>query len=94
MSGSHSAYEALSVAGTAVGFTAATFGTADHAHLNVESGAVRYRFDGASPTATEGHELEVGDNYKVESPDEVQKIRFIRRDGVSLTIRATFGREG
>ena len=92
MSGSHDAYEALAVGTTAVPFTAATFANRDHIHFTVETGAVRLRVDGTTPTATEGHEYEVSDAGVLESPDEIQKGQFIRRDGVSGTVRGTGGR--
>ena len=92
MSGSHDVYEALTVAATAVPFTAATFANRDHLHFTVEAGAVRLRVDGTAPTASEGHELEVGDAGVLESPDEIQKGQFIRRDGVTATLRGTGGR--
>ena len=84
------AYESITVAGTAIGFTAATMDQAVEALVTVEAGAVRFRADGTDPTAAVGHVLEVGDVLKVRSQNDLQKIRFIRRDAVSATLRVSF----
>ena len=79
-------FEALSVAGTAVGLTAATVGVANHAHIRVEVAAVRFRADGTVPTATVGTPLEVGDVLELAERDSLSGIQFIRRDGVTATL--------
>ena len=86
------AYESISVAGTAVGFTAGTADDAKYALVTVETAAIRVRTDGTSPTATEGHELEPGDQLLLETSKEVLNFKAIRRDGVSATIRVSYGR--
>jgi hypothetical protein len=83
-------FEALSVAGTAVGFTAATYDDAHKASCRVEGAAVRFRMDDTNPTATVGTVLEVGDAFELESHDEIQRIKFISRDGGTATINAHF----
>ena len=86
------AYEDLSVAGTSVGFTAATYGAASIAQVLVQGAPVRFRLDGTAPTATVGDTLEIGDRLELETQDEVQKARFISRDGASATLRCHFGK--
>ena len=84
------AFESITVADSAIGFTAATHDHANEAFVTVESGAVRFRADGTDPTAAIGHVLEVGDTLRLESQNDLQKVRFIRRDGVSATLRVSY----
>lgn len=84
------AYEDLSVSTTAVGFTAATRGTAGRATVLVEGAPVRFRITG-TPTASVGDTLEIGDRMELESADEVSRITFISRDGATATLRCHFG---
>lgn len=90
------AYEDLTVAGSAVGFTAATYtrnGTvARTARAYVEVAAIRFRVDGGTPSATVGEPVEVGGVIELNSPDQVSSFRAFRRDGVSATLRSQFGR--
>ena len=84
------AFESITVADTAIGFTTATRDDAVEAFVTVESAAVRFRTDGTDPTAAIGHVLEVGDTLKLKGRDDLQKVKFIRRDGVSATLRVTY----
>jgi hypothetical protein len=86
------AFEALAVAGTAVGFTAATFAGAYTAVARVEGAQVRYRTDGTDPTASVGMVADPGDVIHVTSSRDLQAIRFIRTGGVSATVNAEFMR--
>ena len=86
------AFEALAVAGTAVGFTAATIAGARMATVKVEGAQVRYRTDGTAPTATVGTILDVGDSLIVWGSADVQAILFIRTGGVSATLASEFSR--
>lgn len=83
------AFESITVAGTAIGFTTATYANNIKALVTVESGAVRFRADGTDPTAAIGHVLEMGDVLTVDK-SEFSKIRFIRKDGVSATLRVSY----
>lgn len=83
-------YEDLTVSTTAVGFTAATRGQADYAHVTVETAAVRLRVSG-TPTSTSGRALEVGDSVELFGKGDVADALFISRDGVSATLRCHFG---
>lgn len=86
------ANETLTIAATAVGFTAAT-------HLSkaavarcgpLESGQVRYWTNGAVPTSTAGHLLEVGDRMVIDDPTEIVNFLAIRTGGVSGSLPATY----
>ena len=83
------AFEALAVAGTAVGFTAATFQGAYAAVIRVEGAQVRYRTDGTDPTGTVGMVADAGDVLEINSSRDLQAIRFIRTGG-SATVNAEF----
>ena len=86
------AFEALAVAGTAVGFTAATALGAKLATVNVEGAQVRYRTDGTDPTATVGVVANPGDVINVYGNADVTAIRFIRTGGVSATLSVEYSR--
>ncbi|KKK67097.1 hypothetical protein LCGC14_2957480 [marine sediment metagenome] len=85
------AFEALAVAGTAVGFTAATFEGAYEATARVEGAQVRYRTDGTDPTASVGMVADPGDVIHVLSSRDLQAIKFIRTGGTA-TVNAEFVR--
>jgi len=86
------AFEALAVAGTAVGFTAATADRAISAHVSVEGAQVRYRIDGTDPTATVGTILNPGDEIVVWGKADIDAIKFIRTGGTSATLNTHFAR--
>lgn len=86
------AYEDLTVAATAVGFTAATYAEANYATVYVEGGPVRFRLDSGTPTASVGDTLEVGDRLTLESRDELTRFKAIRRDSTSATLRVHYGK--
>jgi hypothetical protein len=90
------AFEALTVAGTAVGFTAATMkGTpasgkpAIAAVCTVETAPIRMRADGTDPTATVGTPFDVGDTFVVWGQRDLRSVRFIRQ-GASATLSTHF----
>ena len=86
------AYEDLSVAGTAVGFTAATLANAaSYAMVLVENAAVRFTLHGTVPTASSGDMLNVGDRLILEGAAQVSEAKFISRDGGTATLRCHFG---
>lgn len=87
------AYEDLIVSSTALGFTAATRGTANRATISCEVAPVRYVLNGGTPTASSGQTLEVGDKLILDSEDQITRARFIRREGTDSTLRCSFGKE-
>ena len=87
------AYEAVSVAGSSTALTAATYLAATHASIRVETAAVRFTLDGTTPTASVGDALEVGDRLDLDSPDQIQKARFISRDGGTASLRCSYGKQ-
>ena len=91
------AFESITVAGTAIGPTAATISPtgapgAVRATLTLETAQVRYRYDGTAPTATEGHLLEVGDVLTLEGHVNISRLLAIRTGGTSGVIKASYER--
>ena len=83
-------FESITVSTTALGLTAALKEDADLALVTVESQAVRYRLDGLAPTATVGHNLDVGAVLELEGHWEIDQFQAIRRDGVDATLRVSY----
>lgn len=84
-------FESVSVSTTAVGLTPATYEDwSIRAIVTVEGGAVRFRSDGTNPTASVGHALEVGDSVTLRDHDEIQRTKFIRRDGTDATLMVSY----
>lgn len=90
--------EAITVADTAIGATAATIadstrGAANYAIFGpLATAPVRYRFD-AVPEAATGALLEVGDTLICRGA-EVSQVRFIRTGSTSGVLFAQYGIEG
>ena len=94
------AFETLTIDATAggIGCTSATYqpsggGAAERAVLGpLESGQIRYNYDGTAPTATTGHLLEVGDTLILLGLGNINLFRAIRTGGVSGTLPVTYER--
>jgi len=88
------AYESITVGTTAVGLTTSVYksdtGTAARAIITVETDQVRYRYDGTSPTSTEGHLLNATDTLLVVGRGNLDRIRFIRAGADDATIRVSY----
>lgn len=84
------AYESITVAGTAIGLTAATHLKAQHAIITVETAQVRVRFDGTAPTATEGHIVDVGDVIHLNTGSQMTKFKAIRTGTTSGVLKVTY----
>lgn len=84
------AFESVTVSTTAVTLTSATFDNATKAVVSLEGATVRFRPDDTDPTAAIGHELVAGDVLTLETPDEIQRVSFISKDGGTGTLRVTY----
>ena len=85
---SYVAFEQITVAGTAIGFTATRitppgFNQATRADCRLETAQVRYTYDGTTPTSAVGTLLEVGDTIRVDGHDLLVLFRAIRTGGTS-----------
>lgn len=90
------AFEQITVATTAIGFTAATI-QAGNGHPQVtlascrlETAQVRFTVDGTTPTSTVGTLLEIGDWLTLSSPDLVANFLAIRTGGTSGQLNCTY----
>ncbi len=83
--------ESVTVSTAAVGLTATKYGNRSEAFITVEAAAVRY-WPNDVPTASVGHILSVDDVLKLHSATDIQRIRFIRKDGTDATLRVSYGR--
>lgn len=83
------AFEQITVAGTAIGFTTATISQGNgHAQANkavcrLETAQIRFRVDGTAPTSSVGTLLEVGDILTLTDPVEMQQFKAIRTGSTS-----------
>ena len=93
------AKETLTVAATAVGFTAATYnaGRSDSAgaRLNeaifiVETAQIRYWMNGDDPTASVGLLGEIGDVITLVGRHDIENFKAIRTGSTSATLSAQF----
>ncbi len=89
-------YEAITVAGTAIGLTDADMiaSAEDHAILTVEDANIRYTVDGTTPTPTVGHLALVGAKITLTSSAELVRFLAIRTGGVSASVRVSTGTGG
>ena len=86
------ATEALTVSSTSVGFTSATYGAADYAHVYVDIADVRFLANGTAATTSNGVPLANHDELILESAEEVARFRAIRDGGTDATLIAQFGK--
>ena len=84
------AYETVTVAGTAIGLTAATYLTATKAEMTLETAQIRVRKDGTSPTSSEGHLVGVGDVIVLNSAADLATFKAIRTGTVSGVLKVSY----
>jgi len=88
-------YESKIVSTTAVGLTGAKISPsnaspAQAAFITVETASIRFRLDGATPTATEGHLAEAGDALLLYGINTLRSFQAIRATTTDAMIRITF----
>jgi hypothetical protein len=89
---SYVTYEALTVADTAVGITAAILDPPGNGQMQacqflVTTAAVNLRFDGVAPTSSTGVPLEAGMTVSFSNHADAQRALFIRSTGVSGVLK-------
>jgi hypothetical protein len=90
-------YENITVADTAIGFTASKLSPASGAkpkiiYCTLETAQIRFRYDGTDPTASEGHLMNVGGVLEIDDLTDMLNFKAIRTGGTSATLRCTFER--
>ena len=82
--------ERITVEGTGIGLTAATYLTFQFATLTVETAPIRLTLDGTAPVAsTTGHLFRVDDVIEL-SGEEIAKVKMIRDTGTSAAVEVTY----
>lgn len=84
------AYESKTIANTAAGLTAGTYGKATHAEMTLETAQIRIRSDGTNPTASEGRLVEVGDQIILRSAAQIAAFKAIRTGGTSGVLKTEY----
>lgn len=91
------AHETVTVDGTAggVALTKATYAPqgeagAVRALITLETGQIRYTYDGTAPTTTVGHLLDPGDTIVLDGAENISKWRGIRTGGTSGAAHVTY----
>lgn len=96
--GATGAYEALTVADTAVGFTEALIKVrgpvgivkAGEAFFGVETAPIRFTTNGTTPTSTVGVLVNPGQFITITSEEDVAKFRAIRTGAVSASLKCLY----
>lgn len=90
-------FEQMTVSSVALPLTATTYNrdgiVADLAVITVETDAVRYRVDGAAPTASVGHQIAANGNVTVYGINNIRRIQLIRVT-TDATVFVTYYRRG
>lgn len=58
--------------------------------LSLEDGDLRFRIDGASPTAGDGHYFSSGDILVISGSQALRQFQAVRAGGVNGTLRVTY----
>lgn len=91
------AFETLSPAASAVGFTSATYhvdgaSVGTTAIVSVNSGSIRVRVDGGTATTTVGHQYVVGDVFLVTGVENMTDFSCISDDGGTAELAVSYSR--
>ena len=72
--------ETITVSSTAVGFTSSKITNCKIAFctLDADGGAIRYWFDGSTPTATQGHYVAAGGSFTISGNNNIRNFKAIR----------------
>ena len=84
--------EVMTIADTAVGFTASTLADSSGLQVRVcrgrlETAQIRFYYNGTTPTALDGTMLEVGDWLVIPRHENLKQFKAIRTGAVSGVIR-------
>ena len=88
-------FESITVADVAIGITASLVGSStlrtrcERAFLTLETGQIRFRYDGDDPTSAEGHVMNIGDTLELTGHQSVTDFKAIRTGATSGVLKAT-----
>lgn len=87
------AYEAITVAATAIGLTAANVTLCDSegwAVLTLNTAQIRFNTDGSTPTASVGYPMEAGQSLTIRGLADLTRFLAIRTTGTSGTLYVAY----
>ena len=84
-------FESITVSTTAIGLTTAKAEAANEAYISLEDSAVRFRLDGVAPTASEGHKLNAGMDFKLNGQGQMAGFKAIAISG-SGVLKVTYSK--
>ena len=97
VSKTYQTFESLTVSTAAVGFaiTAAQIaaGGFNVARIDVDTTAIKFRWDGGDPTSSVGHSAAAGTSFLLHGAQRIAAFRAIRNGGSDATLRVTFDYE-
>lgn len=82
-------HQKLTVAASAAGLTVPS--EVNYAVMSVETGAMRVRVDGTSPTASIGFLVSAGQELKVFGEDQLNNLKMIRVTSDSAVLNIQYG---
>lgn len=82
-------HQKLTVTNSAAGLTVPT--DVNYAIMSVETGAMRVRVDGTSPTASIGFLVSAGQELKVFGEDQLNNLKMIRVTSDSAVLNIQYG---
>ena len=83
-------YEKLAVAASAVGL-ASVPSEATVAHIQCDTAAVRFRYDGTDPTTAEGTTIAQDGSITLMGTDVLNAVKFIRTTSTSASLKVAYG---
>lgn len=85
-------FEAITIDDSVGGksLTSSKYQGASKALITVETSQIRFRVDGAAPTAAVGHIADSDDQITLDSIEEIAKFKAIRTGAISAVINVTY----
>jgi len=83
-------YETLAVAASAVALASVPSG-ATRAYIQVDTGPVRFRYDGSNPSTTVGTLIAADGSITLKGESTLAAVRFIRSSGTSASLKVAYG---
>tara|TARA_Y100001951_G_C11295885_1_gene275594 strand:- start:3398 stop:3703 length:306 start_codon:yes stop_codon:yes gene_type:complete len=83
-------YEKLAVAASAVSL-ASVPSEATVAHIQCDTAAVRFRYDGTAPTSSEGTTIAADGSITLIGSDVLAQVKFIRTTSTSASLKVAYG---
>lgn len=84
-------FESVTVANSAVSLSVSQIsGPVSSVSCTLETAQIRYRMDGDSPTASEGHLMNVGGQITLTDYESIARFKAIRTGGTSGVLKCTY----